>query len=107
VAAVAVTLLRIDESRDPAPRRPDWIGFVTFSGALAALVFGLIRGNAEGWGSPLIVACLAGAALLLGAFVVAEHVQRQPMFDLALLRKPTFVGGLARRSAISASLFAC
>jgi len=106
VAAVAVTLLRIDESRDPAARRPDWIGFVTFSGALAALVFGLIRGNAEGWGSPLIVACLAGAALLMGAFVVAEHVQRAPMFDLSLLRKPTFVGGLAAAFGISASLFA-
>jgi EmrB/QacA subfamily drug resistance transporter len=105
VAAMAVTLLRIDESRDPAASRPDWIGFVTFSGALAALVYGLIRGNAEGWGSPLIVGCLAGAALLLGAFVVAERVQRAPMFDLSLLRKPTFVGGLAAAFAISASLF--
>src|SRR4051812_13253515 len=104
-AAMAVTLLRIDESRDPAARRPDWVGFVTFSGALAALVYGLIRANAEGWGSPLIVACLAGAVLLLGAFVVAERVQRAPMFDLALLRKPTFVGGLAAAFAISASLF--
>ena len=105
VAAMAVTLLRIDESRDPAARRPDWIGFVTFSGALAALVYGLIRGNAEGWGSPLIIGCLAGAALLLGAFLVAERVQSAPMFDLALLRKPTFVGGLAAAFAISASLF--
>jgi EmrB/QacA subfamily drug resistance transporter len=106
VAAIAITLLRIDESRAPAARRPDWLGFVTFSGALAALVYGLIRGNAEGWGSPLIVACLAGAALLMGMFVVAEHVQREPMLDLSLLRKPTFVGGLAAAFAISASLFA-
>jgi predicted MFS family arabinose efflux permease len=106
VGAMAATLLRIEESRSPAARRPDWIGFVTFSGALAALVFGLIRGNAEGWGSPLIVACLAGAALLMGAFVVAEYVQREPMLDLSLLRKPTFVGGLAAAFAISASLFA-
>ena len=74
VAAIAMTLLRVDESRDPLRRRPDWIGFVTFSGALAALVYGLIRANADGWGSPLIVGCLAGAALLLGAFVVAELV---------------------------------
>src|SRR3954449_6157979 len=88
VAATAVTLLKIDESRDPAARRPDWVGFVTFSGALAALVYGLIRANAEGWGSPLIVACLLGAAILLGAFLVAERVQRAPMFDLSLLRNP-------------------
>jgi EmrB/QacA subfamily drug resistance transporter len=105
LAAIAVTLLKIDESRDPAAHRPDWLGFVTFSGALAALVYGLIRANAEGWGSPLIVGCFAGAAALLGAFVVAERVQRSPMLDLTLLRKPTFVGGLAAAFAISASLF--
>ena len=28
-------------------------------------IFGLIRGNAEGWGSALILACLAGAVVLL------------------------------------------
>src|SRR3954453_9042031 len=106
VAATAVTLLKIDESRDPAARRPDWIGFVTFSGALSALVFGLIRASAEGWGSPLIVGCFVGAAVLLGAFVVAELVQRHPMLDMSLLRKPTFVGGLTSAFAISASLFA-
>src|SRR5919198_4393981 len=105
LAAIAVTLLRIDESRDARAHRPDWLGFLTFSGALAALVFGLIRGNAEGWGSPLIVGCLTGAALLLGVFVLAEYVQRAPMLDLSLLRKPTFVGGLAAAFAISASLF--
>jgi EmrB/QacA subfamily drug resistance transporter len=105
IAAIVTTLLRIDESRDAAARRPDWIGFVTFSGGLAALVYGLIRGNAEGWGSPLIVSCFAGAALLVGAFIVAEYVQREPMLDLSLLRKPTFVGGLAAAFAISASLF--
>src|SRR4051794_40316330 len=105
LAAIAVTLLRIDESRDSAARRPDWLGFVTFSGALAALVYGLIRANSEGWGSPLIVGCLTGAAVLLGAFVLAERVQRAPMFDLSLLRNPTFVGGLAAAFAISASLF--
>jgi EmrB/QacA subfamily drug resistance transporter len=106
IAATAVTLLKIDESRDTGAHRPDWIGFVTFSGALAALVYGLIRANAEGWGSPLIVGCFVAAAALLGAFVIAELVQRSPMLDMSLLRKPTFVGGLAAAFAISASLFA-
>lgn len=105
VAAMAVTLLRIDESRDPAARRPDWLGFLTFSGGLAALVFGLIRSPAEGWGSSTVVGALLVAALLLLAFVVAERVQREPMFDFALLRKPTFVGGLAAAFGMSASLF--
>ena len=105
VVAFAVTRLRVEESRDPRPRRPDWLGFVTFSGALTALMYGLIKSNGSGWGSTLVVGCLAAAVALLAAFVVVEHVQRTPMFDFALLRKPTFTGGLLAAFGISASLF--
>ena len=48
---------------------------------------------------------LIAAAVLLLAFVAAEALQKQPMFDLSLFRKPTFVGGLIAAFAISASLF--
>src|SRR5207248_11160897 len=36
VVALAVCLLRVDESRQPGRSRPDLIGFVTFSAALGA-----------------------------------------------------------------------
>jgi predicted MFS family arabinose efflux permease len=39
-------------------------------------------------------------------FFTCELLQRQPMFDLSLLRVPTFVGGLSTAFALSASLFA-
>jgi EmrB/QacA subfamily drug resistance transporter len=106
VLALAATLLRVDESRDPRPRRIDWLGFTTFSAGLGALVFGLIRSTEDGWGSSVVVGSLAGAAVLLGLFVVVEYVQREPMFDLSLVRVPTFVGGLTSAFGISASLFA-
>jgi EmrB/QacA subfamily drug resistance transporter len=105
IGALAVTLTRVSESRDPNAERPDWIGFLTFSAGLAALVFGLIRSNVDGWGSTTVVASLAGSVVLLGAFVAAELLQRAPMFDFRLLRVPTFDGGLAAAFAISASLF--
>ena len=35
--------------------------------ALFLLIFGLIRGNPEGWGSPLIVACLGGGGGAAGS----------------------------------------
>src|SRR6266513_3758571 len=54
IAAIAVTQTKLAESRDPNATRIDWAGLVTFSGALLLLVLGLLRGNAEGWGSPLI-----------------------------------------------------
>jgi MFS family permease len=49
--AIAVTLLRVEESRDPDASRPDWLGFVTFSSALGLLVYGLIESSAHSWGS--------------------------------------------------------
>jgi EmrB/QacA subfamily drug resistance transporter len=105
--AVAITLLKIDESRQPGARRPDVIGVITFSGALGALVYALIKGNSKGWGSTEIVACLIGSAVLLIAFLIAEVLQRdQAMFDLNLFRKPTFSGGLIAAFSLSAGLFA-
>src|SRR5436305_6998038 len=55
IAAVALTLVKIAESRNPEGTRVDWIGTVTFTAALFMLVFAIIRGNTEGWGSTLIV----------------------------------------------------
>jgi EmrB/QacA subfamily drug resistance transporter len=106
IAALAATLTRVDESRDPDARRPDWAGFLTFSAGLAALVFGLIRSNVDGWGSTTVVGSLVAAAVLLAAFAAVELLQREPMFDFKLLRVPTFDGGLAAAWGISASLFA-
>jgi EmrB/QacA subfamily drug resistance transporter len=103
VVAIALTLLRVDESRDQDASRPDWLGFVTFSSALGLLVYGLIESSTHSWGSHRVVGSLAAAALLLALFVVAELRQRRPMFDLSLLRNPTFVGGLGSAFAISAS----
>src|SRR6202012_3806186 len=45
---------------------------VTCSGALGAMVYALIKGNAMGLGSTEIVPCLIGTVVLLVAFVVAE-----------------------------------
>ena len=105
VFALIVTLLRVDESKLPHAPRPDWLGFISFSVALAGLVLGLIRSQADGWGSGLVLGSLIAAGALLVAFVVIETRVREPMFDLGLLRVPTFNGGLVAAWAISASIF--
>src|SRR3954449_9333821 len=45
-AALAVTRLRVRESRDPDATGIDWPGVVSFSGALLLAVLALVRGNA-------------------------------------------------------------
>ena len=106
LATIGLTLTRVAETRNPGGGRLDWPGFATFSGALAAFVFALIRGNALGWSSPLIVACLSGAAFLLMLFIVLERRRAEPMLDLRLFATPTVSGASVAAFAISASIFA-
>ena len=73
IGAIAVTYLKLRESRDPNATRVDWAGVATFSASLFLLVLALVRGNDEGWGSTLIVSLLAGSALLMAAFVAVER----------------------------------
>jgi len=106
VAAIAITYLRVRESRDPNATRVDWAGLVTFSSSLFALVLALIRGNEEGWGSSLIVGLFAAAALLLVAFVAIERRVREPMLPLGLFKRPAFTGVQLAAFGISGSMFA-
>ncbi len=106
IAAIAVTYTKLRESRDPNATRVDWAGLATFSSALFLLVFGLLRGNEEGWGSTFIVSLLGAAVALLVAFVVIESRVKQPMLPLRLFRKPAFTGVQLAALGVSASMFA-
>jgi EmrB/QacA subfamily drug resistance transporter len=105
IAAVALTLTQVAESRDPNARGVDWLGLVTFSGSLFLLVFALIQGNEKGWGSARILGFLIGSAVLIVLFVIVERRQQRPMLDLTLFQKPAFAGASIVAFAISSSMF--
>jgi EmrB/QacA subfamily drug resistance transporter len=107
VAAVLATLAKVDEYKSPSAHRIDIPGVVTFSGGLFLLIFALVRGNAEGWGSSLLVALLIGSVVALTLFVAVERrAGQQAMFDLTLFRKPAFGGASIAAFGLSASMFA-
>jgi EmrB/QacA subfamily drug resistance transporter len=106
VAALAVTKLKLRESRDPNATGVDWAGAAAFSGALLLLVLALVRGNAEGWGSRPIVALLAGSAALLVAFIGIERRVREPMLPLGLFSRRSFTGVQLAAFTVSGSLLA-
>ncbi len=106
VIAILITVYRVSESRPPQHRRFDPIGFVLFTVGLTALVYGLIESSRRGWGSSVVVVSIIIAAVLLTAFPITQYVIKQPMFDLKLFRKPTFVGGAVAAFGINGGLYA-
>ncbi|MFW0786795.1 MFS transporter [Gordonia sp. CPCC 206044] len=106
IFALAVTLWKVEESRSPHARRIDWPGVLTFTIALLALVFGLTETGTRSWGDPVVVTSLIVAGVLLAVFVVVELTVAEPMFDLSLLKVPTFVGGSIAAFTMNGSLFA-
>ena len=104
--ALFVAFTRMGESRDPQATRTDFWGLLTFSASLFLIVFGVLRGNAEGWSSALILGSLIGGSVLLAVFVAVEHMQARPMLDLDLFRHPAFVGVSVATFCIGAGMFA-
>src|SRR5947209_4952725 len=79
IVAAVLTVMKVNESRNPEGTRIDWLGTVTFTAALFLLVFAIIRTSSHGWGNSLVVAFLIGAVALLAAFVVTQFVQDRAM----------------------------
>src|ERR1700751_4559025 len=106
VLAVALTACRVEESKSPHPTPPDWAGFALLTTGLVSLVYGLIRAGESSWSDAGVIVCLAIAAAALAGFITAERRVEHPMFDLSLLRVPTFAGGSIAAFAMNGSLYA-
>jgi len=90
VAAFAIALTALPESRAPHTRRLDWPGQVTAAVAVTALVFGVIEAGVNGPGDPRVITALIIAVLSGAAFVAVERRSDSPMLDLALFRSRAF-----------------
>jgi EmrB/QacA subfamily drug resistance transporter len=106
IGGVVLAQAKVAESRNPSGARVDWIGTLTFTGALFLIVFAVIRGNELGWGSGTIIGLFAGGLVLLAAFLVSQFVQENAMFDVSLFRRPTFSGASVVAFTVSAGMFA-
>jgi EmrB/QacA subfamily drug resistance transporter len=64
----------------------DAVGAALVTGGMLLLVYGLVRAPIAGWGSGRTIGVLAGAAVVLAAFVANEHRQRAPLAPLSIFR---------------------
>lgn len=105
-AALWLTVNKVPESRDEEAERIDVRGQVTLGLGLAALVFGLLRGDEAGWTDASVLCGVSAGVLLLAAFVIVELHVPNAMLPLRLLKNRSFAGAQLSVFAISVSVFA-
>ena len=103
LAALALGVRLVPESKDPSYRPLDLLGAVLSTAAMTILVFAIIRVPSDGWTALTVVAGFAAAAVLGAAFVAYELRCPFPLLDLRLFRRPFFTAGVA---ALGLSFFA-
>jgi EmrB/QacA subfamily drug resistance transporter len=110
VPAAGLTLaagaVLMPESRNPAAPPLDVLGALLSTGVITCLVWGVISGQEHGWATAPTWGLLAGAAVLLAAFLARERHSANPVIDPALFRDRRFTWGTAATIAVSVALYA-
>ncbi len=109
VAVLAITALRVPESRDAEARGLDVPGASLAAVGLGGIVFGLLESSRAGLGDPVVVGALVVGVAASVAFVLVEGRIREPMVPLSLFRVRNFAGAnvftLLLYFALSGTLF--
>ncbi len=108
-AVIVVALRHVPETRDPSQARLDPLGAVLAALALAGSTYALIEGPGSGWGTPVVLASLAGGLAALAAFVLVERASSHPMLPLGIFRSRQFTSAnlvtLVVYAALGGALF--
>src|SRR5438034_3435999 len=89
LALIPMARLRLNETYGPA-NRLDLPGLALASAGLFGIVWGLVRGNAQGWASPEIFTAITVGAILVVAFVLWELRAEAPMLPMRFFRNRVF-----------------
>jgi EmrB/QacA subfamily drug resistance transporter len=85
----------------------DVLGAGLVTGALTALVYGIVRTDTLGWGAPGVLAPLLVGAVLLGLFVLVEgRFARAPLVPLPIFRMRTLSAANAIVFLLYSAVFA-
>ncbi|MBU2666846.1 MFS transporter [Actinoplanes bogorensis] len=104
VAALAAVRF-VGESRAEGNTRYDLPGAFTSTAGLVALVYGFTKASEDGWSSPVTVAWLIAAVLLLVSFVVIELRSSHPLLPMRVILDRNRGGAYIAALLIGSGLF--
>ena len=104
-AAAAAPRVLIESRSDDAGKSFDIPGAVTVTAGLALLVYAVVEAVNDGWGSTVTLLRLAGAVVLLIAFVLIEMREKDPLMPFSIFRLRTLRGANIVGLLIGMSLF--
>ncbi len=105
LAAMLAPRTLLESRSEDATKTFDLPGAVTVTAGLALLVYAVVDAVNSGWGSTTTLLRLAGAAVLLVAFLVLERRQRHPLMPFSIFRLRTLRGANIVGLLIGMSLF--
>jgi len=89
IVLIPLALRRLDESHGPAAKL-DLPGVGLASAGLTGIVWALVRGNGQGWGSAEIVTSLVAGAIVLALFILWELRVEEPMLPMRFFKNRVF-----------------
>ncbi len=105
VAAIALTLAAFGADRGQATARFDVAGVLAFTAGAAATTVGLVRASSVGWTAGQTMGLIAAGLAAFVAFVLIERRARQPLLQIALLRR-AFAAVMIAALLLNAAAFA-
>jgi EmrB/QacA subfamily drug resistance transporter len=104
--AAALSWRYIPESKVGGRSGFDFAGAVSVTAGLIVLVYGIVKAQAFGWGSPRTLGLFAAAIVLLGIFVLIERRSRAPLVRLSIFRVRSLTGANLVLVVVAGGLFA-
>lgn len=87
-AGTVAALLFVPASPLRASGRVNWQAGLLMSGSLVALLLAVSDAPNWGWGSPSVLALLAGAVVFGFGWIMSEQRSAHPLIDMTLMRHP-------------------
>jgi EmrB/QacA subfamily drug resistance transporter len=107
IVAAALRTLPADRPGAGSRRRFDIAGALSATAGASLLAYAVVQTASHPWGSPRTIALLAGAAALIGYFLMHEQfVAADPLMPLALWRNRSVTGANVVSALLSSAAFA-